>query len=193
MKRGFCPAFKPAFRAPLADWRFDALLYVCNHLVANFPSSRLRSAFYRSIMLVDLNRRANVLSGLWLDCRGFLKIGDGTVINQRCRLDARGGLVIGANVSVSPEVHLLTGDHDIRSAEFTGRLRPIVIGDFVFIGSRATVLPGVTVGKGAAIAAGSVVTKDVAAFTVVGGVPAVVIGERPRNLAYTLSGNRHFI
>lgn len=62
-------------------------------------------------------------SGLWLDCRGHLAIGENSVINQRCRLDARGGLIIGANVSISPEVHILSADHDVSSIDFSGRTR----------------------------------------------------------------------
>jgi acetyltransferase-like isoleucine patch superfamily enzyme len=59
----------------------------------------------------------------FFDCRGHLAIGENSVINQRCRLDARGGLIIGANVSISPEVHILSADHDVSSIDFSGRTR----------------------------------------------------------------------
>jgi acetyltransferase-like isoleucine patch superfamily enzyme len=173
--------------------RFDALLYVCNMLIANFPSSSFRHFFYRYIMQVQIGEKAHMLSGVWLDCRGQLVLGERTVINQRCRLDARGGLTIGHDVSISPEVHILTADHDIFSPELSGRTSSVKIGDFVFIGSRAMILPGCSIGRGAVVAAGAVVTKDVEALSVVAGVPAREIAKRPDNFEYVLVGKRHFI
>jgi maltose O-acetyltransferase len=70
------------------------------------------------------------------------------------------------------------------SPDFAGRTAPVVIEDFAWLGSRAMVLPGVTVGKGAVVAAGAVVTRDVPPYAIVGGVPARVIGERERGLDY---------
>jgi Acetyltransferase (isoleucine patch superfamily) len=68
-----------------------------------------------------------------------------------------------------------------------------LIEDYVFIGPRAIILPGVKIGKGAVVAAGAVVTKDVAPFSVVGGVPAKIIGERKiKNLSYKLGRARWF-
>lgn len=173
--------------------RFDALLYICNMLVANFPSSRFRHFFYRYIMQIEIADTAHILSGLWLDCRRQLVIGQRTVINQRCRLDARGGLTIGSDVSISPEVHILTADHDVFSAELLGRKSSVEIGDFVFIGSRAMILPGCHIGRGGVVAAGAVVTKDVEPLTVVAGVPAREIAKRPDKFEYVLVGKRHFI
>ena len=137
-------------------------------------------------------KRVVRLSGLWLDCRGHLAIGENSVINQRCRLDARGGLIIGANVSISPEVHILSADHDVSSIDFSGRTREVVIDDYVFVGSRAMILPGVVIGKGSVVAAGSVVTKSVQPRDIVAGVPARKIGTREIELRYKLEGQRHF-
>jgi len=172
--------------------RFDALLYLCNRLVAVFPSARGRLWFYRHVMKVELAPGVRILSGLWLDCRGHCRIGKNSIINQNCRLDNRGGIEIGVGVSISPHVHILTGDHDLASPDFAGRERPVRIGDRVFIGSRAVILPGVTLGEGCAVAAGSVVTADVEPGVIVGGVPAKTIGQRPAGLKYELSYNRHF-
>jgi maltose O-acetyltransferase len=175
-----------------ANYRFDALLYFCNRVVAILPSTRVRRFFYRHIMRLDLAPGVKILSGLWLDCRGSCRIGNHSVINQNCRLDNRGGITIGANVSISPEVHILTADHDLASPNFKGRELPVSIEDFVFVGSRAIILPGVTLGRGCAIAAGSVVTKNVDPGAIVAGVPAKAIGRRAENLRYDTTYRRHF-
>ena len=128
----------------------------------------------------------------WFYTRRGLRIGRNSVINERCRLDTRGGITIGDNVSVSPEVCILTADHDMRSRTAAGREREVVISDHVFIGTRAVILPGVRLERGCAVAAGAVVTRDVEAFTIVAGVPARPIGERPADLSYTVEYQRLF-
>lgn len=173
--------------------RFDFLIFLCNRIVSVFPSSRARMFFYRNVMLLKMGKNVSILSGTWIDCRGNLEIMDNCVINQDCRLDNRGGISIGSNVSISPEVHLITADHDMDDPIGSGRLGKITIGDYAFIGSRATVLPGITIGRGAVVAACACVTKDVAEFTVVGGVPAKEIRKRNRDMAYTSEYSRHFI
>jgi len=102
-------------------------------------------------------------------------------------LDGRTGLHVGDNVSISEQVIVFTLDHDPASPDFEERGAPVYIGDRTFVGARAVVLPGVTLGEGAVIGAGAVVTRDVAPFTIVGGVPARPIGQRPQNLVYTLN------
>ncbi|MOA44598.1 Maltose O-acetyltransferase [compost metagenome] len=115
---------------------------------------------------------------------GGVTIGPGTTIDQGVRLDGRGGLTIGSGVSVAPDVYLLSADHDPQSTDFAGRTAPVTIEDQAWIGTRAMVLPGVTVGRGAVVAAGAVVTRDVAPYTIVGGVPARLIGQRREDLSY---------
>jgi len=83
-------------------------------------------------------------------------------------------------------------EHDIDSPDFAETGAPVVIEDYVVIGTRVTILPGVTIGKGAVVASGAVVTHDVAAFDVVGGVPAKVIRQRNKNLTYRLKFARLF-
>ncbi len=173
-------------------YRFDALLYLCNIIVAVFPSARVRHLFYKRVMKINMAKSAHILSGTWLDTRGNLTVGENTVINQRCRLDNRGGIEIGANVSISPEVHIISADHDIQDPIFIGRTAKVVIEDYVFIGSRATILPGIIIGKGAVVAACACVTKDVPPYTVVGGVPAQILKTRNPNLDYQTHYGRHF-
>ena len=100
------------------------------------------------------------------------------------RIDARGGLEIGDNCSISYNVQLLTGGHDPHSPVFEGRHLPIRIGDYVWIGAGAVILQNVRVGKGAVVAAGAVVSRDVPPYAIVGGVPARVIGKRNEVLNY---------
>jgi acetyltransferase-like isoleucine patch superfamily enzyme len=165
-------------------------LYLCNHFVLHIPSRRLRMAFYRKVMGFDIGRNSTVFLNCRFDCAKGLTIGAASVINQRCRLDSRGGITLGNNVSISEEVCVLTGDHDPKSVAFTGRTRPVVIEDYVFIGTRAMVLPGVTVRRGAIVGAGAVVSKDVEALSIVGGVPTRVIGTRHSDLAYEAEYSR---
>jgi acetyltransferase-like isoleucine patch superfamily enzyme len=137
--------------------------YLTNGIVASIPS-----------YTISLRRKRS------------LTIGEHTLINRRCCLDARGGLTIGNNVSVAAEVAILTTQHDSDDQDFRVVTRPVVIHDHVSIGMRAMILPGVTIGRGAVIAAGAVVTKDVAPLDIVGGVPARSIGRRGIDPAYTL-------
>jgi acetyltransferase-like isoleucine patch superfamily enzyme len=119
-------------------------------------------------------------------------MGKNSVINQKCRLDNRGFITIGDNVSISAEVCILTADHDPQSRDFSGTIRPVTIEDYVFIGTRAMILPGVTLAKGSFIAAGAVVTKNVEPFTIVAGVPAKPIGKRRTDLDYSAHYERLF-
>ena len=107
-----------------------------------------------------------------------ITIGQDTIIGDHAFLDGRDRLMIGNHVDIASEVLIYNSQHDINSADFQATLSPVEIGDYVFIGPRAIILPGVKIGKGAVIGAGAVITKDVLEFTIVGGVPAVKIGER---------------
>lgn len=86
-----------------------------------------------------------------------------------------------------------TSQHDIHSENMATIEEKVEIGDYVFIGPRSIIMPGVKIGKGAIVAGGSVVTKDVATMKIVAGVPAKEIGERrTKNLDYKLGRPRLF-
>lgn len=122
-----------------------------------------------------------------------ITIGQDTIIGDHAFLDGREKLTIGSHTDIASGVMIYNSEHDINAADFHAVDAPVEIGDYVFIGPRAIILPGVKVGKGAIIAAGAVVTKDVPELAVVGGVPAVKIGERKnKDLHYKLGRARLF-
>jgi acetyltransferase-like isoleucine patch superfamily enzyme len=170
----------------------ELLLYAANHLVIAFPFYSIRHLFYTRLFKLKISRSASVHMGLKLMIRGGIVIGEHSVINRDCTLDGRGKLTIGKNVSISPEVMILTAEHAVQDSQFSGVERPVVIRDYAWIGSRAVILPGVTLGQGAVVAAGAVVTKDVPDYAIVGGVPARQIGTRNPQLNYTLEYQRWF-
>ena len=115
-----------------------------------------------------------------------VRISTHTVINRDVLLDGRMGLVIGANVSISEGVAIFTLEHAPNNPTFETQGAPVHIGDRVFVGARAILLPRVAIGEGAVVAAGAVVTHDVEPFAIVAGVPARPIGQRRQDLTYTL-------
>jgi acetyltransferase-like isoleucine patch superfamily enzyme len=143
-------------------------------------------------MRAKIGPGTSIFMGAWFDTVGSICLGTNSTVNQNCRLDARGGLVIGSNVSISAEVCILTAEHDIQATNFNGVREAVEIGDYVFIGTRAMILPGVTLAVGSVVAAGAVVTKSIAPYSVVAGVPARIIGSRNANLNYTCRYRRLF-
>ncbi|HKW72791.1 MAG TPA: acyltransferase [Candidatus Dormibacteraeota bacterium] len=170
------------------------LNYLTNHIVNQVPFYSFRHAWYRRVLGVQLGPHSGIHLGcyVWyygprtLRQMGLLTIGERTRINRDCCLDARGGLWIGDDVSVSLGVTILTAEHPPDDEEFRVETKPVRIEDHAFIGARAIVLPGVTIGRGAMVAAGAVVTRDVPPLTIVGGVPARPIGRRQRVPTYRL-------
>ncbi len=168
------------------------LLYVFNSFVSQFPSHLLRRWFLRHLMKVSLGKGSSIHMRLRLYTRGQISIGDHCVIDRDCQLDGRGGITIGNNVNLAPEVMILTAYHDPDDADFAGIEKPVVVEDYAWIATRAMILPGVTVGHHAIVAAGSIVTKDVPPNAIVGGNPARFIRERKGTQTYQLSYMRLF-
>jgi maltose O-acetyltransferase len=109
---------------------------------------------------------------------GNLVIGEGCWINIGCLFDLGAAISIGSKVSIGHDVLLLTTSHEVgtsRKRALAPIARPVSIGSGVWLGSRSTILPGVTIGAGAIVAAGSMVHQDVPPNTVVAGVPARVV------------------
>ena len=109
----------------------------------------------------------------YTDCGKNLKLGKNVFINAGCQFQDQGGVTIGDGTLVGPKTVIATLNHHQNPQKRANLIpKPVAIGKNVWIGANVTILPGVTVGDGAIIAAGAVVTKDVAANTIVGGVPA---------------------
>ncbi len=109
--------------------------------------------------------------------RNMMEIGDGTWIGQMAFLHSAGGIVIGRDVGIGPRVTILTSSHALKDRKWPIlhqdlHFAPVVLEDGCDIGAGSTLLPGIRVGKGAQVGAGSVVTRDVPAYAVVSGVPA---------------------
>lgn len=109
---------------------------------------------------------------------GRLKIGRHSFISFGCYLDNRREIIIGDNVEIAHNVKIYTLGHDIDSPKFETKGKPVIIKDHVFIFSNALIMPGVTLNEGAVVLPGAVVTKDVEAYTVVGGNPAKFVKRR---------------
>lgn len=122
-----------------------------------------------------------------------IEIGNDTIVGDNCFLDGRAKLTIGNHVDIASQVLIYNSKHDINAEDFHAIEKPVVIEDYVFIGPRAIILPGITIHKGSVVAAGAVVTKDVEEYKVVGGVPAQEISERKlKDLNYRLGRYRLF-
>jgi len=158
------------------------LFYIGNNVMMKQWSYRLRHWYWRKLG-IKLGRESSLCMHSFLT-GSKITIGDNTVINRFVYLDGRVPLYIGNNVNVSHYVLIQTLTHDPQNPDFICLERPVAIMDHAWIGAKALIMPGVTVGEGAVIAAGAVVTKDVAPYTIVAGVPARKVGERNRDLRY---------
>jgi len=124
----------------------------------------------------------NIEHGAYFGNGREIEIGDNSGIGLNARLS--GPITIGANVMMGPDVMIYTANHNTARTDIPmiqqgdSDHNPVIIEDDVWIGARAILLPGVHIGKGAIIAAGSIVTKDVPPYTIVGGNPARAIKQR---------------
>lgn len=169
--------------------------YVCNNVVANFPNEWVRRTFLRHIVGVGIGSDTHVSMHVFVTgfpTRSNVTIGNHCVINRGVYLDGRVGVVIGNNVNISFQTCILSLHHDHNDPAFPAVGATVHIGDHAWIGARAMILPGVKVGTGAVVAAGAVVTRDVADYEVVGGVPARKIGERNRDIRYLTKYSPYF-
>jgi acetyltransferase-like isoleucine patch superfamily enzyme len=178
---------KSAMNVLRSSLRFLLLQYT-----GKLPSQRLRHWIYRDIYGVKIGQDSVIYNNCELRDPHQIKIGHFTSIGDHCILDGRGGLTIGNSVNLSTGVWIWTMQHQVNDADFGCESAPVIIEDYAWVSCRTVLLPGVSIGKGAVVAAGAVVTKNVEPYAMVGGVPAKKIGERSRDLRYQLKSCVHF-
>lgn len=170
----------------------DFVLLILNFVSCTVPFHSIRNLFYRAAG-VKIGKDSFIHMGARFYNPAGIEIGEGSIIGDHVFLDGRAPLKIGNHVDIASQVLIYNSEHDINSNGFDPIEESVEIGDYVFVGPRAIILPGVKVGRGAIIGAGAVVTKNVDPFKIVGGVPAKEIGERKnKNLHYRLGRARLF-
>ncbi len=125
----------------------------------------LRIYLYRRVGM-KVGKNCVVRRGIYLGSPNELEIGDGSFLGK-ANLYCTGGVKIGKNVNVSDGAVIITAKHDVNSPQFEAKYEPITIEDWAWIATNAIVLAGVTIGEGAVVAAGAVVTKDVPPYSIV--------------------------
>jgi acetyltransferase-like isoleucine patch superfamily enzyme len=161
--------------------------YLLNAFIMNIPSFVVRH-YFTAMCVGYLDPTSSILRGVELRVPKNIFIAANSIVNQKVLIDGRGGNVkIGKNVDIAQETNIWTLQHDVHSDTHNSVGGPVIIEDYAWIASRVTILPGITIGRGAVVATGSVVTKDVAPMDIVAGVPARKIGKRNSKLLYTLN------
>jgi acetyltransferase-like isoleucine patch superfamily enzyme len=186
-----CKRAKPApsMRKILIE-TYAALLafrdYLFRKHIMHFPAHPFRLFFIRRT-LAQIGAGCYFMMGVEFRNGKNISLGHHCFVNKGCLLDGRGGqLIIGNNVDIAQETNIWTLSHDPND-DFHGVVgKDVIIEDYVWIASRATIMPGVRIGRGAVVATGSIVTKDVPPMAIVAGIPAKIIGQRQSNLKYTL-------
>ncbi len=150
---------------------------MCLDLTTLIPSHTLRNFIWRSVG-IKIGKSSTLHTGVRVYDPRNIQVGVGTIIGRGVFIDGRDKVSIGSHTSIASEAMIYSSEHDLAAADFRAVSEPVKIGDYVFIGPRSIILPGVTIGDRAVVGAGAVVTKDVGEGEIVGGVPAKVIGER---------------
>jgi acetyltransferase-like isoleucine patch superfamily enzyme len=167
-----------------------ALLFLW--VVGYIPSHLIRNFFYQ-LCGIEMGKGSTFHMGARFYQPRNISIGEGTIIGDHAFLDGRASLKIGSHVDIASKVMIYNSEHDLNSPTMKAKEEPVVIGDYCFIGPRAIIMPGVTLGKGAVVAGGAVVTKSVPDGVIVGGVPAQKIKDRGlKEYSYRLGRPRLF-
>lgn len=164
----------------------EGALFLTGEYAGRLPIRSARTAIARRVLGMQIAPDALVYRWREIRSGSGISIGSGSVIGLWSTLDGRAGISIGRTVSVSSDVTFWTMQHDYRADDFHAVGAAITVEDFAVIGPATIILPGVTIGEGAVVAAGAVVSKDVAPWTVVAGVPARPVRDRPVQRHYSL-------
>lgn len=159
-------------------------IFLWNFFLKDLPGFYLRKILFKHFLKNNISLKCALHRGIDIFYVGGISINENTVVNKFVSLDGRGQLKIGKNVSISPYSRIITASHDPDSETFEYITKSVIIEDYVWIGTAAIILPGVKLGTGCVIAAGSVVTKNVDAYAIVGGNPAKFLRYRSKVLKY---------
>lgn len=149
-------------------------------IIPNIPSQTIRNWGLRKLG-AKMSKNVKFYAGFSVRNPKGLTIEDGVSIGPRVLLDARCGLTIHKSAVLAYDAIIWTLNHDYNDVYFSGKGAPVEIGAYSWICSRSIILPGIKIGEGAIVASSAVVTKDVEPYTIVGGIPAKVIGRREHN------------
>ena len=170
----------------------SGLFYYFTGIIMSIPFHTIRNTYLR-VILKSFGKNSRISRKVDIRSPRRIEIGQNTSINKNVVLDGRGGcLKIGDNVDIAQDCRIWTLQHDYNSPSYRSIGKDTNIEDYVWIASGATILPGVRIGKGAVIATGAIVTRDVRPYCIMAGVPAKKIGERNRNLNYKCGKRRWF-
>lgn len=173
-----------SFLNGLFKFSTDIIMMIPIHFVRNC---------YLKIFLNKLGKNSEICRNIDFRSLRRIKIGSYSTINKHVVLDGRGGiLTIGNSVDIAQDCRIWTLQHDYNSPEYKAIGGDVTIEDYVWVASGATILPNVKIGKGAVVATGAIVTKDVPPYAIVAGIPAKIIGNRNTNLVYRLGKRRWF-
>ena len=165
------PEYPKLFEVILKAIRITAEL---NGLVTD-DLNKIREVFSRLIGK-KVDETFFLIPPFYTDFGENINIGKNVFVNHACTFMDRGGITLEDEILIGPKVNLITTNHPVNPSERRATIsHPIVIKKRAWIGAAATIMPGVTIGENSIVAAGAVVTRDVPANTIVGGVPAKLI------------------
>ena len=147
---------------------------ICHRINTTEPEMEKVRPLEEELYNGGLDATSYIMPPLQIDFGCQMKIGKSVFVNHSLTCMAAGGITIEDGVMIGPNVRIVTDNHDLEN-RMVLRCKPVHIGRNAWIGVGAIILPGVTIGENAVVAAGAVVTKDVAANTIVGGNPAKLI------------------
>lgn len=151
--------------------------WMTNSVICHCPSKRIRRGWLKHLGM-KINGNVMFYEEYHIRNPKGITIEDGVSIGPKVLLDGRKGLHIGKSAVIAYEAIIWTLNHDYNDINFCGKGAPVEIGEYAWICSRSIILPGIKIGKGAVVASGAIVTKDVPDYAIVAGIPAKVIGQR---------------
>ena len=158
----------------------SVLWYFTNEIIFKsgfFPIYGIKCKILR-LFGAKIGKNVILKPGVNLKSPWRLTVGDNTWIGEKVWIDNQADITIGANVCISQGAMLLTGNHDYKKVAFDFIIGKIVLEDGAWVGAQTVVCPGVTLGSHSILSVGSVATKDLEAYGIYQGIPAVKVRER---------------